>query len=87
MLWWQGDPLALGQLSRFHKTVRLAIVADDCRTASGEEQGGGPSLTAARSANASTVARKSCGDWTTGRALLGNTHLGLLWLVRQRCKT
>jgi hypothetical protein len=28
------------------KTVRLAIAADDCRSASGEEQGGGPSLTA-----------------------------------------
>ena len=45
---------------------------------SGEEQGGGPSLTAARSANRHHLARKSSGDWTTGRARVRNTHRGFL---------
>jgi len=71
--------------SRFLKTLRLAVAADDCRTASGKEQGGGPSLTAARSANLLRLDRKSSGDWTTGRALVRNTHRGFFWLVRQRC--
>jgi len=41
-------------------------VVQRCRTASGEEQGGSPSLTAARSANGQPLSRKSSGDWTRG---------------------
>jgi len=61
------------------KTVRLAIAADDCRTASGEEQGGGPSLTAARSANRHHVAPQVAprlGHGTMERALQAILILG-----------
>ena len=44
----------------------------------------GLSLAVARPANRHHVARRSPGDWTTGRALAGKTHLGFLWRVRRR---
>ena len=46
----------------------------------------GMSLAAPRFANRHHAARRSPGNWTTGRALVGNTHGGFLWRVRRRCR-